>query len=366
MHILRFTLILTTALPLISAAHADGPPIPPPPPLPAAPMDDNANTQGDAGGEVVLTKNDDTVSGDAPLEAKEEMSPAEKAAATAEGDSDSDSGGKNALDDETGYVGGDGKNGLPVDGRIKLLKYDANDIYTVTTRVGYQTNIEFSTQEEIQTISVGDRSFWQIIPNGNRLFIRPMSEDVSTNMTVITSKRSYQFDLKSVDSKTRRIIYVARFIYPEDRPKQPAAAAVDPFLMQPVQAAPVTPVSRGNYRNDYVAPEPMIQPPTPAAEYRPLQTVAEGRRNYLYTFAGPEKAAPYEVFDDGTFTYIRYNNMTRPLPRVSIVENGQETPIAVTRRDTYFVVDRVAGEMIVRDETGTAVFVYNEMLTPQT
>jgi len=76
------------------------------------------------------------------------------------------------------------------DSRIKLLPYDESDVYTITTRPGYQTNVVFGRGEEIQTISVGDRSFWQLIPAGNRLFIRPMNEDVSTNMTILTNRHS--------------------------------------------------------------------------------------------------------------------------------------------------------------------------------
>src|SRR5690349_19344959 len=111
---------------------------------------------------------------------------------------------------------------LPSDERIKLLAYDESDVYTITTRYGYQTNIVFGPSEEIETISVGDHSMWQIIPSGNRLFIRPMEEDVTTNMTVLTSKHSYQFDLKSVPGdKTAGNIYVAMFVY-KDEKKRPA------------------------------------------------------------------------------------------------------------------------------------------------
>lgn len=112
------------------------------------------------------------------------------------------------------------------DRRIKLLMYDEADVYTITTRYGYQTNIVFAPQEEIELISVGDRSMWQIIPSGNRMFIRPMDEDVTTNMTVLTNKHSYQFDLKSVaGDKTTGNIYVAKFVYPDHKKDAPSFAA---------------------------------------------------------------------------------------------------------------------------------------------
>ena len=36
----------------------------------------------------------------------------------------------------------------PSDGRIKILRYDANDIFTIYTLYGYQTSIEFSQAEK--------------------------------------------------------------------------------------------------------------------------------------------------------------------------------------------------------------------------
>lgn len=103
------------------------------------------------------------------------------------------------------------------DQRIKQLAYNEGDVYTITTKYGYQTNIVFSAKEDIETISVGDKSVWQIIPSGNRIFIRPMEEDVITNMTVLTNKHSYQFDLKSLGpAQSEGNIYVATFVYPDE------------------------------------------------------------------------------------------------------------------------------------------------------
>ena len=123
----------------------------------------------------------------------------------------------------------------PSDQRIKQLSYDEGDVYTITTKYGYQTNIVFSPKEDIETISVGDKSVWQIIPSGNRIFIRPMEEDVITNMTVLTNKRSYQFDLKSLGpAQNEGNIYVATFIYPQEiiAAAQAAAAAAQAAQQQ--------------------------------------------------------------------------------------------------------------------------------------
>lgn len=126
----------------------------------------------------------------------------------------------------------------PSDARIRQLVYSEGDVYTITTRYGYQTNLVFSPKETIETISVGDKSVWQIIPAGNRIFIRPMEDGMITNMTVLTNRRSYQFDLKSLGpAETEGNIYVASFIYPEDIIAA-AQAAAEAQAQQPPMAMP--------------------------------------------------------------------------------------------------------------------------------
>ncbi len=275
------------------------------------------------------------------------------------------------------------------DGRIRMLIYDENDIYTVWTRVGYQSHIEFAQNEGVETISVGDRSFWQIIPSGNRLFIRPVQEDVATNMTVITNKRSYQFDLKSVADEDKKIVYVARFHYPDERSPGLARGSastitrvgqIDPFLLnQPaVYNAPPPPPPAA-----YVPPPQAVQAyepapvalapapaPRPAPSYNGApdmtshETVPLSRRNYFYTYSGPEGAAPYEVFDDGQTTYFRYPNPGAPTPMVSVAEkDGRERALAVYRKGGYFAVDIVDSQIVLRS-AGETVSIFNETLTP--
>lgn len=251
---------------------------------------------------------------------------------------------------------------LPMDARIKQVRYDKNDIYTLYTRIGYQTNIELGQGEEVETISVGDRSFWQIIPTGNRIFVRPMQDDVSTNMTVITNRRSYQFDLKSGGAKDKRVVYVLRFNYPDEVRRAPTLAE-DPFAVArmaastpPVQAVPVQPVQTAP------APVQLSRAPAPVAVTVPVQTAPANTRNYLYTFSGAESEAPHEVFDDGYSTYLRYLDASRPLPQVYAVEGGREEKLPVAREGDYVVVQAVRPQLLLRGASN--VYVYNEMLSP--
>jgi type IV secretion system protein VirB9 len=226
---------------------------------------------------------------------------------------------------------------LPSDNRIKVLMYDEADVYVITTKYGYQTNIVFSPNESIDTISVGDRSLWQIIPSGNRMFIRPMEDGVTTNMTVLTNKRSYQFDLKSIAADAAGSnIYVAKFMYPDDMPAR--------------SAAPVEPSIAPAYISQVGKTVPVAGPP-------PL--------NYNYTYTGPDDLAPLQVYDDGNITYIQYRELKEPAPAIYAMDaSGKEQPIPHSVKGNLVVIDLVTGELSLRSGSGT-VTVYNELLNPR-
>jgi len=107
---------------------------------------------------------------------------------------------------------------LTTDNRIKTYIYSPNEVYLLVLHYGFQSNIEFSKAEEIQTITLGDSFAWKITPLANRLFIRPMEKNIRTNMTVITNKRTYQFDIVAKELEEgdeRDLVYVIRFSYPK-------------------------------------------------------------------------------------------------------------------------------------------------------
>lgn len=108
---------------------------------------------------------------------------------------------------------------LTIDNRIKTYIYSPNEIYLMVLRFGFQSHIEFANGEEIQTISLGDAYAWEINPLANRLFIKPMAKNIRTNMTIITNKRTYQFDIVSeeLSDDMKDLAYVIRFYYPKKK-----------------------------------------------------------------------------------------------------------------------------------------------------
>lgn len=167
------------------------------------------------------------------------------------------------------------------DSRIKTFVYNESDVYSILTHYGYQSNIEFGKHEQVSTVSVGDRVAWQIVPAGNRLFIKAMEENAHTNMTVVTNKRAYQFDLRSTGQipnyPSQELVYVVRFFYPDENPlgaQPPIYSDTMPSAMPDMaaysQAVPVAPVAAMSNMPGAVAPGQ----PYPPSPYVPQQVYA--------------------------------------------------------------------------------------------
>lgn len=229
---------------------------------------------------------------------------------------------------------------IVTDSRIKTFVYNPNEVFTLTTHYGYQSNIEFGPKERIEAVSVGDRVAWQIIPAGERLFIRAQEENAHTNMTVITNERAYQFDLRSSDADavfgSEELVYVLRFYYPD----RDAMAGITPvsYAAAPIQAATVP-------------PPPVATGAIPAA--------AREQYNYRYTFSGPPAAAPVKIYDDGRSTYFKFRSTN--IPQFSVVTaRGEELSVPYRPAGEGSVaVDMIAPRFSLRSPAGQ-VIVYNE------
>ncbi len=225
---------------------------------------------------------------------------------------------------------------MPVatDSRIKTYVYNENDVFSIVTHYGYQSNIEFGKDEDIETISVGDRVPFQIIPAGRRLFIRAMLANARTNMTVVTNKHAYQFDLISMPAPmtpSEELVYVVRFFYPGDR-KNSAEA----------------------YSAGDSAPPAAIRP----------AAVSGNAYNYHYTYSGSSEITPLKIFDDGRSTYFKLRSAVSSAPSFfKLDEAGKQVPVSSYNNGEYWVVDGVSPRFSIKEGDYT-VSVYNEKPVP--
>lgn len=245
---------------------------------------------------------------------------------------------------------------IATDSRIKTFVFNPNEVYAVTTHYGYQSNIEFGSHETIDTVSIGDRVGWQIIPAGRRLFIRAMEENAHTNMTIVTNQRAYQFDLRSSSADavfgSEQLTYVVRFFYPDDAASgapmpvsftapAPVAAVIAPPSAPP--APPVTPISAAPVATGVI----------------PARSATSAIANYRYTFSGPDTLAPLKIYDDGRSTYFKLPGGVAP--QVAVITAAGQALAVPSRRtlDGLLAVDLIAPRFSL-EQAGQQIIVYNE------
>jgi hypothetical protein len=97
------------------------------------------------------------------------------------------------------------------DNRVKQVPYDPNQVYELVGTYNYQTSLEFEADEMVKVVALGDTIAWQTILFRNRLFLKPVEENADTNLTVITSKRTYYFQLSSTKKAPASRTWCASF-----------------------------------------------------------------------------------------------------------------------------------------------------------
>lgn len=191
------------------------------------------------------------------------------------------------------------------DPRIQTVAFAPDQVVLIEGSPGYHITLELSPDERVETVALGDSSAWQVTANrrGDLLFIKALAAGVSTNMTVFTNVRTYNFDLAPVSSG--QMAYTVRFTYP----------------------------------------------PPASAEEELADPAAEGR----YRLGGDKALRPSEISDDGVHTYIRWPK-ERALPAVyAVTDSGAEMLVnGMMREDDLFVIDSISRKLVFRIDGNTA------------
>ena len=226
---------------------------------------------------------------------------------------------------------------IPTDSRIKTFIYSEHEVFRIVVHYGYQTSIEFAEDEDIQNISVGNNYAWQLTPLGRRLFIKPLEENILTNMTILTNKRAYHLEVQSkllsytVDEE---LVYVVRFFYPEE--------GIDksrPKVKQETIDANTGGADKGKILGRIMKPY-----------------------NFDYTLTGPDSIAPLKIFDDGINTFFTFPRQVGLIPSISVIRSGKKFPLHFRKRGEYLIVNTVASEFELY-VNGRTVKVFNEKLS---
>lgn len=211
------------------------------------------------------------------------------------------------------------------DRRIATRHFNPDEVILIDGQAGVQASIAFAEDEHIENVAIGDSGSWQITPNkrANLLFVKPLSPRARTNMTVITDRRTYFFDL--VASPASRPLYMLRFTFPPE-PKVEKEQALAHTLTEAESSA--------------ATGEKPVDPAT---------------LNFAWTRKGDSRLFPVQLYDDGQATYLSWSAGV-PQPAILVRdEKGAEGPVNYAVRGEVIVVEGVPGTILLRSGKSSAL-----------
>jgi type IV secretion system protein VirB9 len=202
-----------------------------------------------------------------------------------------------------------------VDSRIRVVTYNAEEVYRLTGYVGYQLEFEFAADERFVGLAAGDVKGLSFESEANHLFLKPTAAGVLTNLTILTTHHHYRVDYAVAsgrpDASRTEVVYALRFEYPED------LARADQSRSEAARIA-----------------EDLRTPATAV--------------NWDYWYCGPPTLRPLAAYDDGFQTHVRFSDASE-LPALFIRnEDGSESLTNFTVTAQEVIIHRVARQLILR------------------
>ncbi|WP_156851386.1 P-type conjugative transfer protein VirB9 [Bartonella refiksaydamii] len=214
------------------------------------------------------------------------------------------------------------------DSRIRFVNYDAYNVTKIIGSIRSSVQIEFTANEEIAHVAIGNSVAWEVAPAGNILFLKAREVQPITNLQVVTtrrdgSKRSYQFELtvKDGDISTGQDTYfLVKFRYPQDEAEQ---RRIEGLLSQARKQA---------QRIDGV-----------------FDTYEKyGPRNWAYTAQGSVTLEPSSVYDNGKTTTFTFPD-NQEIPAIYIISSdGTESLVPKTTNGNMVIVHAIGSRFTLR------------------
>jgi type IV secretion system protein VirB9 len=209
----------------------------------------------------------------------------------------------------------------PIQGQRGVVSYNYGDhIPKLVCRPNRVTNINLQPGEKVTAVHAGDTTRWQILPAKSgtgdsevvHVVIKPLAPDISTNLLIMTDRRTYNLDLVSSNND---FIPSIQFNYPED-----TLRSWDAFIAQ----------NRAKRQDELVLAQGANLSPD----------------NLYFGYVIGKSSAPWKpvrVFDDGTKTYIemtaKYQSLEAPV--LLFYEGKQQKMVNYRVKDRFYIVDRI-------------------------
>ena len=239
-----------------------------------------------------------------------------------------------ALAQEAGAPSGKSEE-KPSDPRIQTQIYDASQVYTIRGKVKVQTTVKFAEDEAIQNVAIGDSSAWQVQPNKGQslLFVKPLAPKAVTNLTVVTSKRTYLFDL--IASPGNAPLYVLQFRHLDiEKAKEEARLAALKAAEEDAKAS-ANAVELAAAGDPYAVADPALL-------------------NFEWAGAGEGELLPSRAYDNGEALFLTWPEGTAIPAILMLNDEGEEGPLNFTVRGDTVVIASAPDQIVLRSGGETA------------
>ena len=237
------------------------------------------------------------------------------------------------------------------DARMQYVDYSINNVTQVNAVTGLITTISFEPGETVVNYGSGYSTAWEFSTAGNQFFLKPKAEQATTNLVVITDRRTYLFDVRLTWDK-KKATYHLQFKYPEEEQRRAEALQIAKEKAQKRKQLIEQPVIDAKAVSPYVT-----------HDKQSADTSSGFNWAYTMNFGSSDVSksiAPTAVYDDGLFTVIRFDSLS-DLPAVYRVL-GEDGETLVNRQidpSGALIIRGVYPELRLRAGSGV-VGIYNE------
>jgi type IV secretion system protein VirB9 len=216
-----------------------------------------------------------------------------------------------------------------VDPRVREILYAPEQVVSLTGYVGYHIDLQLENGERFVALGAGDSAAVDVAAEGAHVLLKPKAARVATNLTLVSSRRVYHFEYRSLDAQPplNTAIFALRFRYPTAASDVTVAATPVPFSSQ---VGTVTATARLSESSSV----------TPGPAGRPV--------NRDYWYCGGSTLQPVAASDDGVQTRLTFSSRGE-WPAIFVRnEDGSESLLNFHAEGTTAVVHRVAPEFVLR------------------
>lgn len=229
--------------------------------------------------------------------------------------------------------------GASQDSRVRFVDYQPYNITRIVGSLRSSVQVEFSADEEIAHVALGNSVAWEVAPAGNILFLKPRENQPVTNISVVTTRRdgstrSYQMELTVRDGTVevgQNTYFYVKYRYPADEAERRRQAAT---------ARAVT--AQAKEADNVLALHE-----------------AYGPRNWRYSAQGSQALEPETVYDNGKVTTFAFVG-NQEMPAIYIENSdGSESLVPKSVDGNLVLVHAISRKFILR-RGGDVLCVFNE------